>query len=269
MSARFPAVVVLVFAAFSGSAQQSLWQTNVMTFQDFAQPGTGLSSAGTVVRESGMLLSTLSAEGLANDFVAWRTNDSYGRGSTALANSHSYGTTVLSRTNGAAFDFLGIDLTGFQAFNHGTVTFYGFRGFECVASDSFTYEGGQFQTFRTSTLTNVTEVRWDQNASAVPQFDNVTVAFDPNVPAAQPVVQLRRRDWVLIDIAGLEVGACYALEYADEVDGWIRECTFRSSSTIHFPGFLSANVPAARVYRVRALAEVHPPNILAAGTRQD
>ena len=263
MSARFPALVVLVFAALGASAQQSPRQTNVMTFQEFAQPGTGLVSVGTSIRESGMILSTLSAKGLANDFVAWRTNDSYSRGSTALANSHSYGTTVLSRTNGAVFDLLGIDLTGFQPFNHGTVTFYGFRGFDCVASDSFTYDGGRFQTFRTLRLTNVTEVRWDQNSSATAQFDNVTVVFDVDSPASDPIVRFRRRDFLVVDIAGLMVNTLYALEYTSEAKGWIRERTFSSSSTINFPSFLFSSVPANRLYRVRILSEIPAPATLA------
>ena len=200
-----------------------------------------------------MIISPLSAEGLANDFVAWRTNDSYYRGSTAIANNHSYGTTVLSRTNGAVFDFLGIDLAGFQAFNHGTVTFYGFHGFDCVASDSFTYVGGKLQTFRTSRLTNVTEIRWDQSVSAAPQFDNVTVAFDTNLPMAQPVIHLRHAGVVILDIAGLMVNTSYALESSSDSTHWIRERIFSNSSTINFPGFISSAVPANRFYRVRSL----------------
>jgi hypothetical protein len=195
----------------------------------------------------------LSAEGLANDFVAWRTNDSCYRGSMALANEHSYGTTVLSRTNGAAFDFLGINLTGFQAFHSGTVTFYGFRGLDCVGSGSFTFAGGKFQTFRASNLTNVTEIRWDQNSSAMPQFDNVTVAFDSDLPASQPFIQLSYRKAVVIHVAGLMVDASYALESSSEPGSWIHERTFTSSSTINFPGFLLAVVPTNRFYRVRSL----------------
>src|SRR5688572_9657453 len=128
MRARFLAFVGMIWAALSGIAQQTPEQIQVMRFQNFEQAGTGLSFVGKFIQECGMIISPLSAEGLANDFVAWKTNDSYYRGSTAIANNHSYGTTVLSRTNGAAFDFLGIDLAGFQAFNHGTVMFYGFRG---------------------------------------------------------------------------------------------------------------------------------------------
>jgi hypothetical protein len=148
--------------------------------------------------------------------VAWRTNDSCYRDSTALANEHRYGTTVLSRTNGAAFDFLGIDLTGFQAFHSGMVTFYGFRGLDCVGSESFTFAGGKFQTFRAPNLTNVTEIRWDQNSSAMPQFDNVTVAFDADLPAPQPFIQLSYRKAVIINIGGLMVNASYALESSSE-----------------------------------------------------
>jgi len=253
MSARFLAFVGIVLAALSGSAQETPQQIHVMGFQNFEQAGSGLSYVGKEIRESGMIISPLSAEGLANDFIAWKTNDSCYRGSTALANHHSYGTTVLSRTNGATFDFLGIDLAGFQSFNYGTVTFYGFRGFDCVASDSFTYASGNLQTFRTSRLTNVTEIRWDQNSSAVPQFDNVTVAFDTNVPMAQPVIHLRHEDVVVLDIAGLMVNTSYALEYASEPPKWIRERTFSSSSTINFPGFISSAVPTNRFYRVRSL----------------
>jgi len=150
-------------------------------------------------------------------------------------------------------DFLGLDLSGFQAFNHGTVTFYGFRGFDCVGSDSFTYAGGNFQTFRTSRFTNVTEIRWDQSSSAMPQFDNVTVVFDPNRPTAQPIIHLRQKDVVAVDIAGLMVNMFYALEYASDSVNWIRECTFSSSSTINFPGFISSTVPTNRSYRVRSL----------------
>jgi len=240
MSVRHIAFVGMVFAAVSGIAQQTSQQTNVMGFQNFEQAGTGLSSVGQCIRESGMIISPLSTEGLANDFTVWKTNDSYYRGSTAIANSHSYGTTVLSRTNGAAFDFLGIDLTGFQSYHHGTVTFYGFRGFDCVAGDSFTFTGGSFQTFRTARLTNVTEVRWDHSSSATPQFDNVTVAFDTNLPMAQPVIRLRRAEAVVLDIAGLMVNASYALEYSSDSATWIRERTFSSSSTINFPGFISS-----------------------------
>ena len=253
MSARFLAFVGMALAALSGSAQQSTRQTHVMGFQNFEQAGTGLSFVGKFIRESGMIISPLSAEGLANDFVAWKTNDSYYRGSTAIANNHSYGTTVLSRTNGAVFDFLGIDLAGFQPFNYGTVTFYGFRGFDCVASDSFTFAGGNLQTFRTSRLTNVTEIRWDQSSSATPQFDNVTVVFDTNLPMAQPVIRLRHADVVVLDIAGLMVNASYALEYSSSPTNWIRERTFSSSSTINFPGFISSAVPTNRFYRVRGL----------------
>jgi hypothetical protein len=255
MRARFLAFVGLVFAALSGSAQQPTQLTNVMGFQHFEEGGRGVSFVGKCIREGGMILSSLSAEGLANEFVAWKTNDSYFRGSTAIANNHSYGTTVLSRTNGAVFDFLGIELAGFQAFHYGTVTFYGFRGFDCVASDSFTFVSGNLQTFRTSRLTNVTEIRWDHSSAAVPQFDNVTVAFDTNLPGAQPVIQLRHGKAVVLDIAGLRVNASYALEYSSGLTNWICERTFRSSSTINFPGFISSAIPAHRFYRVRAFPE--------------
>ena len=200
-----------------------------------------------------MIISPLSAEGMANEFVAWKTNDSYYRGSTAIANDHSFGTTVLSRTNGALFDFVGIDLAGFQSFNHGIVTFYGFRGFDCVASDSFAYVGGKLQTFRTSRLTNVTEIRWDQSVSAVPQFDNVTVVFDTNLPMAQPIIHLRHAGVVALNIAGLMVNVPYVLETSSDSANWIRERTFSSSSTINFPGFISSAIPAHRFYRVRTL----------------
>ena len=253
MSARFPAFVAVAFAAWSGSAQLSSPQTHVMAFEQFAQPGKGVVSLGTTVRESSMILSTLSAEGLANEFVAWRTNDSCSRGSTAVANNHSYGTTVLSRTNGAAFDFAGLDLGGFQAFHFGTVTFYGFRGLDCVASDAFTFTNGGFQTFRTSRLTNLTEVRWNQSSAATPQFDNVTVMFKAELPPAEPVIRLRHGRTVAIDVAGLMVNRSYALEYAAEAEHWIQERTFTSSSTINFPGFLSVAVPTNRFYRVRSL----------------
>lgn len=253
MSARFLAFVGMVFAACCGRAQAPSFETNVMGFQHFEQSGGGLAYVGKCVREGGMILSTLSAEGLSNDFVAWRTNDSCYRGSAALANSHSYGTTVLSRTNGMAFDFIGIDLSGFQAFHQGTVTFYGFRSLACVASESFTYAGGRFQTFRTSRLTNVTEIRWDQNAAATPQFDNLTVAFEMNVPVAQPVIHLRHGPAVRIDIAGLMVDAAYALEHSADSKHWIQERTFRSSSTINFPGFISSAASPHRFYRVRGL----------------
>lgn len=252
MSARIIAFVGIAFTAIGGIAQETARQTNVLGFQNFEQAGTGLSFVGKCIRENGMIISSLSAEGLANDFVAWKTNDSCYRGSTAIANNHSYGTTVLSRTNGAVFDFLGLDLTGFQAFNHGTVTFYGFRGFGCVASDSFAYVGGNLKPFRTSRLTNVTEIRWDQNSSAVPQFDNITVVFDTNLPA-QPVIHLRHAGAVAIDIAGLMVNTPYALEYSSDSVNWILERTFSSSSTINFPGFISSAVSANRFYRVRSL----------------
>jgi hypothetical protein len=104
MSARFLAFVGMVLAALSGSAQETPQQIHVMGFQHSEQGGTGLSSVGKFIRESGMIISPLSAEGLENDFTVWKTNDSCYRGSTALANSHTYGTTVLSRTNGALFD---------------------------------------------------------------------------------------------------------------------------------------------------------------------
>jgi hypothetical protein len=253
MSARFPAFVGVVLAALSGNAQLSSQQTNVMGFQTFEQSGKGLFSAGNSIRESGMIITPLSAEGLANDFVAWKTNDSYYRGSTALANNNSFGTTVLSRTNGAVFDFLGIDLAGFQAFNHGTVTFYAFRGFDCVASDSFTYAPGNLQTFRTSRLTNVTEIRWDQNTAATPQFDNVTVVFDATLPMAQPVIRLKHAAVDILDVAGLMVNGSYALESASDPANWIRVRTFSSSSTINFPGLILAPAPANRFYRVRSL----------------
>jgi hypothetical protein len=253
MSVRFLAFVGMAWATLSASAQESPQQTNVMAFQDFAQAGKGILNVGHGVREGGMILSTLSTEGRANDFVAWRTNDSCYRGSAALANEHSYGTTVLSRTNGAAFDFLSIDLTGFQAFHSGLVTFYGFRGFDCVVNESFMFAGGEFQTFRALRLTNVTEIRWDQNSSATPQFDNITVVFDANLPMAQPVIHLRHKDVVFLDIAGLVVNASYSLEYSSDSANWIRERTFSSSSTINFPGFISSAVPAHRFYRVRSL----------------
>jgi hypothetical protein len=133
------------------------------------------------------------------------------------------------------------------------VTFYGFRGFGCVASDSFSYAGGNLKTFRTSRFTNVTEIRWDQSASAPPQFDNVTVVFDTNQPMAQPVIHLRHAGVVVLDIAGLMVNAPYVLESSPDSATWIRERTFSSSSTINFPGFLSSAIPASRVYRVRGL----------------
>ena len=249
MSVRHFAFVGIICTAMSGLAQQ----TYVMSFQSFELPGTGLSFVGKSIEESGMILTTLSAEGMANEFTAWKTNDSYYRGSMAIANSHGYGTTVLSRTNGAPFDFLGIDLTGFQPYHAGTVTFYGFRGFECRASESFTFPGGRFRTFKTCRLTNVTEIRWDNNPSAVPQFDNVTVSFDANLPMAQPIIRIRRGDAVALDIAGLMVNAPYALEYSTDSAHWIRERTFSSSSTINFPGFISPAVPANRFYRVRGL----------------
>jgi len=251
MSARFLAFVGLALAAFSGLAQEPPQQTNVIGFQNLEQPGTGLSYVGKCIRESGMIISPLSAEGRANDFTAWKTNDSHYRGSTAIANEHSYGITVLSRTNGAAFDFLGIDLAGLQPYNYGTVTFYGFRGFDCVASDSFTFAAGKFQTFRTSRLTNVNEIRWDQSSSAMPQFDNVTVAFDTNLPMAQPIIRIKHAEVVVLDIAGLMVNTFYALEYSSNPTNWICERTFSSSSTISFPGFISSAVPTDRFYRVR------------------
>ena len=253
MDARSIAFVGIVLAAFSGIAQQSSPQIHVMGFQNFEEPGTGISYVGKFIRESGMVVSPLSAEGLENDFVAWKTNDSCYRGSAAIANDHSYGTTVLSRTNGAAFDFLGIDLAGFQSFHYGSVTFYGFRGFDCVASDVFTFEGRNFQTFRTSRFTNVTEIRWDQSSGARPQFDNVAVAFETNLPTAQPVIHFRHGDAVFLNIAGLMVNTRYALEYSSDSANWIQERAFSSSSTINFPGLILPAIPANRFYRVRSL----------------
>jgi hypothetical protein len=122
-----------------------------------------------------------------------------------------------------------------------------------VATDAFTFTGGSFETFRSSRLTNVTEIRWDQSSSATPQFDNVTVVFDANLPPAQPIIRLRGRQALAIDIAGLVVNASYALEYSAEPANWIQERTFTSSSTINFPGFLAPAISTNRFYRVRSL----------------
>jgi len=252
MSARFLAFVGLVLAALGGNAQQSPQETNVVVFEDFAKPGSGVLSFAGEVRAGGMIFSTLSAAGWANDFIAWRTNDSNYRGATALANEHSYG-TILSRTNGAAFDFLGLDVAGFHPFHAGTVMFYGFRGFDCVASDSFTYTSGSFQTFRTAKLTNVTEIRWNQNVDAMPQFNNVTVVLDLNAPSAQPLVRFRSGTSSALDITGLMVNTPYVLERSSDSKMWERERTFSSSSTINFPGILFSTAPRERFFRVRLL----------------
>jgi hypothetical protein len=122
-----------------------------------------------------------------------------------------------------------------------------------VASEAFTYAGGGFETFRTARLTNVTEVRWDQAANALPQFDNITVVFNTNEPAAQPVLRVRHAGTVKLDIAGLMVNALYALESSDELAHWTLERTFRSSSTVNFPGFIAPAVSSNRFYRVRGL----------------
>jgi hypothetical protein len=99
----------------------------------------------------------------------------------------------------------------------------------------------------------VTEIRWDQNTRAMPQFDNVTVVFDTNLPMAQPVIHLRHKDVVVLNIAGLMVNTSYALEYSSDSTTWLHERTFSSSSTINFPGFLSSAIPTNRFYRVRGL----------------
>ena len=52
---------------------------------------------------------------------------------------------------------------------------------------------------------------------------------------------------------GVKPENLYALEYSPDSAHWIRERTFSSSSTINFPGFVSAAIPTNRFYRVRGL----------------
>lgn len=224
-------------------------QTNVMGFENLARGGTGNSFPGTFIPEGEMMISPL-ADGFSNGFVAWKTNDSHYRGSTAIANNDNGGVTVLSRTNGAAFDFLGLDLAGFQTYHSGTATFYGYRGLDLVISESTTITaGGNFQTFRTSKFTNVTEVRW--GAAWPPQFDNVVVVLDTNLPAAQPVITLKHLDFDFTDVCGLQVNRWYILEYSGNLSDWTRQITFKAYSTINYPGFATAISSTNRFYRVR------------------
>ena len=246
---KAPLCLLLFAVATSGAAPQ----TNVMRFHNLESAGTGFLIAGQYIRESEMVVA---AAGMFRQFTVWKTNDSHYRGSAALNNPQENGTTILSRTNGAPFDFIGIDLAGVESYHNGAVTFFGYRGVDLVVTQTFALEaGGNFRTFTTARFTNVTEVQWPQADPARHQFDNVTVVLETNLPAALPV--LRILDPVSqvaypVYVAGLRAGATYWVQSSVDLTNWIWEKSFYPEGTRALAHWLTPPHTATnRLFRVR------------------
>jgi hypothetical protein len=220
--------------------------TNLLTFDAHETPGKGFTVVGAFPEEDGFVFSTVnpSRDSL---FAAWNSGDSHYRGSAALI-SYTCCETVLSRTNGGPFDFLGMRYAGVQPFNSGTVSLLGYRGLQIVAQQTFLVAtGGNFQTLTLTGFTNVNEVRW---VGTPIQFDDVTVVSSSE--SVRPLIHNFSLDhFVRGDVSGLKVNKTNALESSTNLRDWTRVRSWLPVTT--FEQVTDLKSDGVKFYRVREL----------------
>lgn len=237
----------------------SAQQTNIMTFESLAHADANTNFYNRI-RENHMLIS---ASPFAK-FGVLGSDAGLFAGSTGIFNPAQSGFTVLSRTNGAVFDFTGIDLAGLTA-EATTVTFLGYRDFVLVATQAWALPanlGGTFLSFTTSNFCNVTDVRWNHTYPAVHQFDNLAVVLHTNAPAADPLIRLKSVSstnqqgvvsrFGVLDACRLIPGTEYALDYSTDLSNWqLALPSFHAHSTFQSELYLTMFVATNRFYRLR------------------
>lgn len=167
---------VAALAVFVGAASPSALANIVLDFESVASSTKMYAGVSNEYSSFGFKLES-------SAFASWGTSSSNYAGSTALFNLFDNDTTVLSRTDGGAFNLLSIDLS--EAFRGGrstTVDFVGTRVDGTQVVESVVMDGiFGFESFNFSHLIGVTSVFWSQGSS-YHQFDNVALGLmgDPN-----------------------------------------------------------------------------------------
>jgi len=237
---RFCAILL-----FSVAAHLAAQTTNRLTFDAYTRPGTEFTVVALHPEESGYHFSSTPND---NGYCTWNSGDSHYRGSAALF-PRGCCEGVLSRTNGAPFTFRGFDFAGGETYTSGSVYLTGYRGLQPVVQQSFPVSaGGNFQTFSTTTFTNITELRW---TGAFVQIDNVILVKTTDDPARPLIHNFRINSITQCDISGLKVGRAYAFESSTNLLDWITVRTWPAISTIDQQSDFRHN--GVRFYRVREL----------------
>ena len=202
---------------------------------------------GAFPEEDGFIFSTVNP-GRDSLFAVWNSGDSHYRGSAALI-SYTCCETVLSRTNGRPFDFLGMRYAGVQPFSSGNVSLFGYRGLQVVAQQKFLVStGGNFQTLTLTGFTNVSEVRW---VGTPIQFDDVVVISSSEGPARPLIHNFSLDYFVRADVSGLKVSKTNALESSTNLVDWTRVRSWVPVTT--FEQVTDLKGDGARFYRIREL----------------
>jgi hypothetical protein len=216
----------------------------VLTFESWAHEGanTNFNNYVGTPREGYMVLSGV----FGGHFGALGSGADFYAGSTGIFPLNST-TTILARTNGTAFDFLGISFARMTT-NDAMIKVFGYRGCDLVAMQTWTLpawpNGRSFVPFTTSLFSNVTEVRWTNAYPNVHQFNNVRVALNTNTIEPLPALQIQAfpytnqygetRVYCVVNAYGLIIGRNYAFEGSTNLVDWQAALpSFPSSQTFN------------------------------------
>lgn len=220
-------------AASSIFSQTSSGTVTTINFQSLQQPGFGSTGLGFIYKTNNFVFADTSGQyGLA----VYQTGSPYFSGTTMLFNN-SNSDTSLSRVDGGAFDFLGIDLAPLSyPPQSGPICFMGYRGSVLVCSGTFNFIGTvdiQRFTPEMSTFCNVTEVRWPQQ-SPTHQFTNVLVRErSGSCPGPQIQIMIDACNMVFT-CSYLRPGTSYTLQKSTDLIGWQDFLQFTSYSPTNF-----------------------------------
>jgi hypothetical protein len=233
-------------------------QTNVLTFE-YLTPPDAATSLAMPRTDQGMLIS---GHPYSSHYL-FGTNASAYAGSIGLHSSGTNTTTILVRTNGAAFDVLGISLAGISG-EETLATFIGYRGFNPVVTQvcpvaRFT-NGHRFLPHEFANFTNITELRW--RSPIRHQFDDIRVRLDPMARPPVPMVRLAtlpRTNYLgqiyhlgIIGASGLQPGSSYQVESSTDLIRWQEVATIGYAYGSFNPALHGLGLgETGRYYRVR------------------
>jgi hypothetical protein len=215
----------------------------IIDFEQLAEPGTGIAEHGRTYMEKGFVFGAVHGDW---GFASFQTSSPYYTGSTALLNNTVQGITSLSMTNGGYFDLLELS---FPVWNPPEpITFTGYRGASLVISNLFDLNTNH-ATF--NGFTNLTEVRWGPDFSAVP-FDNVTVSPRSNAPPAMNLKLTGVDCLVRLEAVSLCVGTQYWLQQSTNLVSWNDVFSFVTYSPACQTAAVPLPTPGAVFYKLRS-----------------
>jgi len=163
----------------------------VISFAGLSQAGSGSTTEGTSVSQSGFTFTDL-LDGSGTGFSVWDASSpnlpGLSAANTSLFETFAFSTTRLTQSGNTPFSLLSIDLAQYECcepIGPYSVTFTGTFADNSTVVQTFNLSRNgttpALQTFAFSGFTNVVKVQFQQGQGAPTgyQFDNVTVA---NVP---------------------------------------------------------------------------------------